>query len=466
MINKKIALAFVFFLVYLGLLQFTTDNIIGFDGFSHTKSADIIKEEGFIKEFRWLPFTTLFYDYANIQILFHILLIPFIYGVGPKLASILFSSLFFTIFYWFLKKNKVKHSFIFAVLLLTGSTELTYRFLLTRPFVLGLAAFILVLFFIQKKKYKLLGLIFIFYSLVYSGFVFGLVAVIIYFIVNSKKPDYKLLIYAIGGVAIGLMVNPYFPANLSFLYLQWFEVNLAGNLFNQEWRAWPLSDLVKFSWIFILTFFIGLILTFRNKKFNKDKVYLAVLTGIFFLALLTSRRFLEYFAPLSIILFALNFDQIKFIKLKNLTYIIFVFLIVLGSFNFFVTRTDIKNNDFLHRFDSCIEWMNENIPKNSLVFNNVYTFNYLFYNNAKLRYTHGLDLTYSFLHNENKFNRYMNILRGGSTNFNIVKEDYNADYVFIGKIEQDIQLFNYINDNNENFELEYNDLDCTILKVK
>ena len=148
---KRIVLAFVFFVVYLSVLQFSTPNIIGFDGYSHAKTAELISETGFFEEFSWLPFTSIETDYADIQILFHILLIPFTSELGVKIAAVLFSALFFTVFYWFLHKNK--NGFLYSLLLLVGSTELTYRFLLTRPFVLGLTSFVLVLYFMHRKMY-------------------------------------------------------------------------------------------------------------------------------------------------------------------------------------------------------------------------------------------------------------------------------------------------------------------------
>ena len=45
-------------------------------------------------------------------------------------------------------------------------------------------------------------------------------------------------------------------------------------------------------------------------------------------------------------------------------------------------------------------------------------------------------------------------------------KDYNPDYVFSGKIKQDIQLFNYIVKNKENYKAVYEDEWCAVLEVK
>ena len=110
--KNRITFAFVAFLIIFSIMQFTVPDIIGFDGYYHIKIADIIKQHGFIKEFPWANHTILSDNYADIQILFRILLMPFTFfglTLGAKIASILFSTIAFVIFYWFLTENKIKY---------------------------------------------------------------------------------------------------------------------------------------------------------------------------------------------------------------------------------------------------------------------------------------------------------------------------------------------------------------------
>ena len=110
--------------------------------------------------------------------------------------------------------------------------------------------------------------------------------------------------------------------------------------------------------------------------------------------------------------------------------------------------------------------MKNNIKKNSLIFNNAYAFPYLFFKNSDLRYTHGIDLTYSYLFDKNEFERYMEILQGTSKDASdYIIKDYNPDYVFSGKVKQDVQLFNYIVGHKENYKAVYEDEWCAVLEV-
>ena len=55
---------------------------------------------------------------------------------------------------------------------------------------------------------------------------------------NSKKIDYRLLLYPFIGTILGLLIKPYFPNNIFLLFTQIFQVNLISNLFNVEWKPW------------------------------------------------------------------------------------------------------------------------------------------------------------------------------------------------------------------------------------
>jgi len=459
-------------------MQFTAPNIIGFDGYYHIKAADIIKKQGFIKEFPWAKHTILSDSYADIQILFRILLIPFTFLpliFGAKLASILFSTAAFIVFYWFLDKNKIKYPFFWSLLYLFTSANLMNRFLLPRQMPLVIALLILTIYFLQRKKYLFLGITAFAFVLLHSSFVFQLILILLYFALEkifSKKLDYKIIIYSLSGTILGLLINPYFPNNLSMLFAQIFKINLLANLFNVEWKPWTFIEFLKNNLLVLFYFGISSLILIKNKKITKTQSFYFSLVVFFFIYAILSRRMQEYLVPFSVLTFAFLFDDFsekldknKF--LKNIKIISVLLLIIIGIGNFILLRQDIKNNDFIYNYDNCAEWMRKNIPKNSLIFANAYAFPYLFFKNSDLRYTHGIDLTYSYLYDAEEFERYMNILQGtAKDNTDYIVKDYNPDYVFSGKVKQDIQLFNYIVEHKENYRAVYEDDWCAVLKVK
>lgn len=475
--NKKIVLVFFIFVVILSIMQFTVLQIIGYDGYLHIKAADIIKQEGFIEDFPWAKHTILSDSYADIQIFFRILLIPFTFfglEIGAKAAAVLFGAVCFTVFYWFLAENKIRYSFFWSLVYLFTAESLMYRFLFTRSMPIAVALLILTIYFLQKRKYLFLGIVSFAYVLLYSGFVFQLFIIFLYLALEnvfSKRLDYKILLYSLGGTVLGLIINPYFPNNIFMLYTQIFKVNLIANLYNAEWKPWPFFEFMKNNLMVLFYFVISIVFLVKHKKITKNKIFYLLLALFFLVFTLKSRRMQEYLIPFSVLMvvfilkeFIKDLDKNKFYNLLKTGTIIFI--VFLMTFNFYLLRKDITNNSFLYNYDDCAEWMKENIPESSLVFINAYTFPYLFFKNSGLRYTHGVDLTYSYLYNPEEFERYMNILTGkakGEDDF-IIK-DYAPDYLFVGKVKQDVKLFEYIVKNKENYKIEFEDGWCAVLKV-
>jgi len=453
-------------------------NIIGFDGYYHIKVADIIKEQGFIDEFPWAKHTILSNNYADIQILFRIILIPFtFFGLesGAKIASIIFAAIAFIIFYWFLTENKIKYPFFWTLLYLFTAESLMYRFLLPRQMPLVIALLILTIYFLQRKKYLFLGLTSLVFVLLHSSFVFQLILILLYFILEkifSKKFDFKILLYPFTGIILGLVINPYFPNNIYLLYIQIFKVNLIANLYNVEWKAWPFIGFLKNNILVLFYIAISVFILVKNKKITKLQTFYFSLTLFFFIYTIISRRMQEYLIPFSILTLSLLLNNYieRFDKNKLLTYVkiaSILLLIILGIINFTLLRNEVIDNNFLSNYNNCADWMKSNVPKNSLIFTNAYAFPYLFSKNSDLIYTHGIDLTYSYLYEPKKFERYMGVLQATiEDNQDYIVTDYNPDYVFSGKVKQDIQLFNYIVKHKENYNAVYEDDWCAVLLVR
>ncbi|MBI2650994.1 hypothetical protein HYX01_00835 [Candidatus Woesearchaeota archaeon] len=472
--TKKIIAAFIFFVIAFSIMQFTVPQIIGFDSYYHIKAASLIKEKGFFKDFPWATHTILFNNYADIQVLFRILLIPFTFfslTTGAKIASIVFAASALTVFYWFLIKNEIMYPFFYSLVYLFAAESLMYRFLLTREMPIAIALIILTIYFLENKKYLHLAAASFVFALFYAGFIIQLLVIGIYFILErifSKKYDCKSIAYAITGCLTGLLANPYFPKNISLLYTQISKVNIS-NLYNVEWSPWPFFEFITNNALIIIFILV------KDKKITKSQSLYLLLALLFLAYSFKSRRMQEYFIPFSVLAaaFFLNGYIKKFDNAKFFTYFKAIGIIILAAlavFNFILLRPDIKNNNFFHTYDNCASWMEKNIPKGSLVFNNAYAFPYLFFKNSDLGYTHGIDLTYSYLYNPEEFKRYMAILQGAikdtiKDNDDWIVKDYNPDYLFIGKIKQDVKLHEYIIRHKQNYKAVYEDEWCAVVKV-
>ena len=132
--------------------------------------------------------------------------------------------------------------------------------------------------------------------------------------------------------------------------------------------------------------------------------------------------------------FIIKLNEKKADYFKYLKYSFIFIIIVLAPINYINLEKTIDEGNFLYKYEKGALWLKNNAPKGSLVFINAYAFNYLFFYNSDVKYTHGIDLTYSYLYDADKFERYMDLLQGKDFDYNVIKTDYNPDYVFIGKI--------------------------------
>ena len=80
------------------LLQFTSPNLYGVDGYYHVKVASLIKTNGLHYNFRWAKFSTFSNTFADKDLVLHLIILPFTYIsniiIAGKWAAVFISFLF------------------------------------------------------------------------------------------------------------------------------------------------------------------------------------------------------------------------------------------------------------------------------------------------------------------------------------------------------------------------------------
>src|ERR1043166_3192706 len=126
-------LSFAFFAFY----QFQTAYLPDTDGYYHFKLAQLIREHGFIREFKWAWFSLWREHYSDKEFLYHIYLIPFTFIknriLGAKIATVLMASGVFTSFYAVLRLNKIRFAWFWRLLLSMTGGFFLYRVNVLRP---------------------------------------------------------------------------------------------------------------------------------------------------------------------------------------------------------------------------------------------------------------------------------------------------------------------------------------------
>lgn len=389
------------------------------DSYYHVGMAELIRDQGIPTEFPWLYFTIHKDIFVDHQLLFHIFLIPFISLFGNILGAKIYNMVFFTLswilFYFILKNLKVRAAaFLTIFSILTMACDFYFRLSLIRDMSLSLTILFLGFLFLLKNRYWLLGILSFLYVWAYGAFMFLPGMVLAYTLaefLTENRWRGKALLFSIGGMILGLVINPYFPENINFMYTQVFSTGLGGQSYvGGEWHPYDTWYWVKSNMISIC-FLLGAILISYIKRYKIDfrVISLFVVTLVFMMAQWKAKRFVEYssiFMSLSAILILKDFFREKwdefqnksFFKVRqNYFYLICFSLLMIGSFFFSKSqiskaRFDTNNNFSMSALTEIHDYLKKHSEPGDIVFTDDWdVFPRNFFLNRHNYYVVGLD---------------------------------------------------------------------------
>ncbi|MEO6028128.1 MAG: hypothetical protein ABIR79_14790 [Candidatus Binatia bacterium] len=304
-------------LVLVGL-QLATPNLVGNDSYFHIKYAEVMRQagvRGFPPAFPWLPLTILAPDrYADHHLLYHVLLTPFTLGdlrIGGKIAAVAGAFAMVLAFVWVLRREGVV-PLGFAVLALgASSADLLFRLSMTRVQAFSLVCLLVGFHLALAHRHVALAVLACVYAWLYDGFPLLFVpigAVIAAEIVTERRLRPGIVVAAAVGMAVGLVVNPYFPDYLTFMWQHMGDklVEREPLRVGKEWAPYdPLGLLANAA--ASMAFMAYGVAVLGEGRWKKERAALAALgvAVVFFALLLRSQRFVEYFAPLATFFVAL-----------------------------------------------------------------------------------------------------------------------------------------------------------------
>ncbi|MFA5128989.1 MAG: hypothetical protein WC445_03435 [Patescibacteria group bacterium] len=496
------------------------------DSFYHAKMAVLTRDQGIVRDFPWLQFTVLKNNFADHHFLYHVALIPFVTFLDPlvgiKLFTALSAALLILVFYWFLKKFQIKGAFLYSLVLLVSS-PLVFRINLAKAASFSLIILLLGLYFIFRRKLWPLFLLSFIYVWTYGGWPLILVLTLFYIfaeaVINAtdnftgiklfiknffknifSKENVKLFLACFGGLAAGIVINPFFPKNLFFYWQQIIKIaviNYQDKIgVGAEWYPYGLGDLIaNSSFVFILlilsftVIFINFLKKFSTKERlaaqdpkTKTQIFSLTLLALFFLALtLRSRRNVEYFIPFAALAsaFVLN-EPLSLIKKylpainvwrqkrKIFFSLILVYVLIMIPFTSVRNIWSIKqlylSGGSIYKYRGVAEWLKNNTSERAIIFHNDWDdFPALFYYNTHNYYIAGLDPTFMYDYNKDLHKVWVDITTGRRANISeIVKNDFHSEYVFVDK--DHIALENNLKSDGH-FQMVYKDDEGKIYKL-
>lgn len=441
------------------LIQWATPGIVGNDGYYHIKMAQLIRTEGLKPTFDALPYTILnAADYYDHHLLFHLFLVPFAavdpaadggaaLTQGAKIAAVLLPAAAVVAVWWLLRGQRVPYAAVWALGLFAMSAAFLYRMSMGRAqsgAVLILALAVHWLLTGRHKALAPLGFVFVWF---YNAFPLLLVVAGVYVVavfLLERRVAWAALAYPLLGIALGVVVNPYFPENVVFIAGHLLpKVGASAVPVGNEWSPYESWTLVQNSGAALAAVLLGaLALGWREERIDLAALVGLGLAGVFGLMLFRSRRFVEYF-PVFALLF-LAFASAPLLRgwsarpaaerpwrrlAPAAAAVALAALLALAVRDARALVADSKPSDL---YAAAMLRLREEAPPGSVVFQTDWDdFTRQFFYAPHLRYINGLDPTFMQLHDESLYNEWVDITRGrvaapGAT----IRDHFGASYVF------------------------------------
>jgi hypothetical protein len=470
------------------LLLNTADGFAGTDDYYHTRIADQIIVQGNLRlDFPWLPLTILNQDqFVDHHLLYHLYLSPWIHWggvIGVKIAQSLVLGAITLVFWSLLRYLQVQKAMIWTVALLAISSPFLYRMLMIRTQAMAILLLLMTLHVLFRKQYYWLAILAFAFTWLYNGFIFLPAMVILYAVsawVSDRQLTWQPVVFAVGGMLLGLIINPYFPQNISFVFDHLGEkIDLAESIkVGSEWYPYTTAALLEHSLGAMLAMVIGILASgLRHIKRDRVETFLLMLALLTLYMLFRSRRFIEYF-PIFSLLFCtvvvgrkgIQWDSLlpRFLVKKRSRLIMLVGLlfplIFLTANTLSNVYDDLQNTKGFDYMAGASDWLTQNTEEGSLVFQTDWDdFPSLFFHNTYNTYLVGLDTTYLQLENAFYWNQWLAITRGLVERPSVViQETFKSEYAVSDTRHEE---FAKIADADPNMKLVYRDSNSLIWQI-
>jgi len=468
---------FLLFVIGMSLIQFSTPDMPDNDGFYHIKLAQIMRTEGLKPAFPWLPLSILNpQEYYDHHFLYHVALIPFTWfadlRLGAKWSAVVFSSLAFLAVWFLFHRQRVPYDWLWVLALLGISDAFLYRMSVTRAQSLSLGFLALGMTWLLERKYKRLAALSFVYVWLYDAFPLMLALGVLYalaVLISERRIEYKPLLYIAGGIALGVVINPYFPANLIFSWNHMLPklTDATSVSVGNEWFPYNTKQILENSLPSLLFFVSGIFALGLTERRMETRTAFALLVSLLFgLMLMQARRFVEYFPPFALIFaafawaahfldrqFACRISTSSPLKriLHNAPLILLSAAVILSVGRSIPrAREAVNASKPYDLYAGASQWLAENTPAGSRVFQTDWDdFPRLFFYNTHNTYLIGLDPTYMQLYDPELYDLWVLVTQGKVGNpSNIIAARFGAQYVhtdlnhgsFIRVAEQDPRL--------------------------
>jgi hypothetical protein len=441
-------------IVVVALIRWAGPPIYDGDGWYHVKYATILFHDGISRTFPWFQESFLKDRFADFNLAYHLLLIPFTFRdplTGARIASVLFAATTMALFWGTARALRVPWPFLWSIALLAFAPEFTYRLTYTRPLVLALGVAIAGTGAILLGKHRLAFVLAFLYTHLHCSFHLLPCVAVLHDVVRDRvegegpRARFRMTGFTLAGVAAGCLLTPYLPNNFPMWWATNVEVLRAswamGDALRVGTEMMPVKTselLAANSGVFALFGATVFLLAVSRRATSESRTLLPMALGFLGLSFL-SQRFVELWAPFTFLLAgvavrdALPDRATVSHGVRRLALVVVSCAIAAG-----LTRTVADNRAAAAAEDPPLHleagtWMKANIPAGATVFNLGWDeFPQLFFADGTHNYIIGQDPTFMWATDPDRTMLWARIGHGAVPDvYAPIHETFHCKYVFV-----------------------------------
>lgn len=456
--RKLFITAILIALLYITIAPQLTGGFPDADSYYHGSIAELmIKQRGFVHNYPWLTKMIYADHFVDGHLGYHLWLIPFVglagLELGMHIAAVMGALLAIGALYWGLRRLSPRWA---LWLIWIGILTNQFMFRMTLPRAPGLAIFLLIPFMmaVVERQWRLAGLMTFIFALTYHSWpvlsVIVVVAAVAEWLTRRDQPRAKiwpLFGWHLLGLVASYVINPYFPQNVAFSWLDIFQIGLLNDRqairVGGEWYpttdgafvgavAWPTLIIgAVLITVFLTTLFKQRELIQKPTVPRRTVLFFTLLSIIFFVLAAGAQRYFEYLIPCLLLLCAALLPIIEpfidrlraelvtdrpgrfVIGLVTLTLIFGPFASDAGEIKNLNNRGDVQSAATVQ---PALDALAAALPADSVIFHNRWDDGPTFaYAQPNLRYLIGLDPTFFANYDRAGYDTWLRLSSGQST---------------------------------------------------
>jgi len=435
------------------VLQFATDAIIGTDGYFHIKYSYLMSHgHGLIRKLPWVYYTIHRDFYRDHHFLQHVLYIPFTFGdlrLGAKVGAWLFATLAMAVFYLMAARRGKITAMILTAILLGSARIFIVRMMMPRVASMSMIALLLAMHTIMTRRYRWLAVIMFGYVWLYDGFILAIFAMLCFLVAEllvTRRWNWRLLGWCLGGTVAGILINPYFPHNISSYFFNFARAFTSAQLIKGtgwEWRPYDTWSLLRGGKAVWLAFATGLVMVALCRRTRRETMGLLLMALFTTALLMKARRYVEIW-PAMVLLFVAHAwwdfweeraedSPERSRRWRLAATAALAGLIVFTPFVCHAEWQKARKERAFEYYKGAAEFLKKHTEPKTIVFNADWDdFPGLFFFNSHNYYIVGLDQLYMARYDRDLFDLWRAICEGKEANpSKLIREKFGAEYAVV-----------------------------------